>query len=241
MLLSEILDQLARGELSTLANEYDEHESGAMDYGSYDTVIPHINMALTALHSRFPLMSGKLFVQQFESVSDYTLIPANGTAANYEGAYQVDANHYIVDSLADPFVGGILKIERVVDELGEPLTLNKSGDPYSLWLPQFNTLTVPFPSDDKAMVVHYRKNHPKIVNDNLDASTNEVVLPYTYMQCLLLFVAARVHASVPSLEGTNNGAMYEAKYERACMEIENKGIVQKEEAPETKFSSRGFV
>ena len=238
MLLSVILDQLARGELSTLANEYDEHQDGALDYGSYDTVIPHINMALTALHSRFPLMTGQIPIQQFEAVSRYEIIPANGAAQN---GNVIDEAHYVVDTTFNPFINDIIRIEKVTDELGVDMYLNNPGEPTSLWMPQFNTLTVPYPSNDLTMTVHYRKNHPIILNNDLDPETNEVTLPYAYLQCLLLFVAARVHASVPSLEGTNNGAMYEAKYERACMEIERQGIVHKAEDPQTKFQNQGWA
>lgn len=238
MLLSEILDQLAQGELSTLSGEHDDHEDGAMDYGSYDTIIPHINLGLTALHARFPLQTGQVTIQQFQDVSKYYIDPAY-TAAKNSG--NVTINYYIVDSEADPYPNNIIKIERVVDELGEEFPLNKAGDPESLWMPQFDCLTVPFPANNIAMVVHYRANHVKISNEDLDPATTQVTLPQAYLRCLLLYVAARVHASVPSLEGTNNGAMYEAKYERACLDLENQGIMHKEEAPETKFQARGFV
>ena len=238
MLLSAILDQLAKGELSTLANEYDEHTSGALDYGSHESVIPHINLGLTALHTRFPLRKGKVIVQQFEAVSTYYLELDYAASTN---SNVTDPTHYIADTNVSPFLSNILRIEKVIDELGELLPLNDPSEDTSLWMPQFNALEVPFPSDNVTMTVHFRANHPEVTNDDFDPETTKVLLPQAYLNCLLLFVAARVHASVPSLEGTNNGAMYEAKYERACMEIEHKGMVHKDESPQTKFSSRGFV
>lgn len=238
MLLSEILNQLAQGELSTLAGEYDDQEDGALDYGANDTVIPHIQLGLTALHARFPLQTGQVTIQQFEAVSEYFIHPALGASQNGD---VVDASHYIVDTVARPYPNNIIRIEYVKDELGETLPLNKPSDPTSLLMPQFNALTVPFPSDNVTMVVHYRANHVELINDDLDPTTTIVTLPQAYLRALLMFVAARVHASVPSLEGTNNGAAYEAKYERACFDLENQGIQHKEQAPEIKFQSRGFV
>jgi hypothetical protein len=77
------------------------------------------------------------------------------------------------------------------------------------------------------LAVVYRADHPKISSYLASASplSTEIYLPVSHLEPLLYFVASRVFNPM----GMDPGAMHEgnnyfAKYEGACLQLENWGL-----------------
>lgn len=235
MLLSEIFDQLAYGELSKL------HVSGENGEGirpeHYNSMVSHINLGLTKLHTRFALRTSEVIVQLNEGVNTYSLSSKYSVSAN-----QSDVPFkYIIDTPEAPFTDNILKVERVVDELGEVVFLNDSDEIYSVYTPTYNTLQVPEPSDEMSLCVLYRANHPKLSTGNVDPSTVEVDIPETHLEALLYFIAARVHSSIPDINGNTESSIFEFKYEQSCQRLITEGVEIRDNNSIDKLRSNGWV
>jgi len=210
MNLQEIFDQLTYGELSQLS--IGGGEAGVINKNNYKRIIPHINLALTALYKRFSLKENRIsFPLQY-------------------GGYG-----YNLD------VDDILKIERVLTDLDEELSLNDESDKYSCFTTSLTTLIVAKDIVDKAidlpdylkttsLTVVYRANHPKLsyngrdlqLGDVEDLLFDEVIfeLPDSHLEPLLLFIAARMMTplGVGQFEG-QAGNNYMKKYELACEQL----------------------
>lgn len=221
MLLQEIFDQLTYGELSQLS--IGGGEAGVIKLSNYKRIVPHINLALTALHKRFNIK---------ESNVTFILQP-NG----YSYLLQVE---------------DIIKIERVLTDDGFALGLNDGADKYSCFTPSIKVLNIAADIVDKAsdlpeqlktisVNVVYRANHAYLVVDDVDADT-PVDLPYIYLEPLLLFVAARVMAPLGTgqFEGLA-GNTYMAKYEAACQQITDKGLQIDTSSNTDRLYSKGWI
>jgi hypothetical protein len=96
MLLSELFDRLATGELS----QHKFGKSGAILEDDRPAIINQVNMGLTALHTHFPLVEKEAQVLQQEGVLEYTLpdptVIRIETAYNAEGV-QVPLNQGMLD------------------------------------------------------------------------------------------------------------------------------------------------
>lgn len=200
MKLSEVLDQLSFGELSSLAASgigLDDAETGDAFEGIPETdqpkVIKAVKMGLTALYSRFRLKENY-----------YLLSVVDG-----KSIYEIDASD-------------LLKIESIYQGGIEHL-LNLKHDPESFRTLTYNKLAVPDTLDRDTYRVEYRANHPDIESCSgvYDPSCVDIELPIPYLQALLYFVAARlitpVGLSGDSQEGNNYAMMYESK----CRELES--------------------
>ena len=203
MFLQEVFDLLRNGELSQLS--IGGYEAGFISRANQEKVIPHINLGLSAIYQRFPLKEIRV---------SFNLVPNS-----YRYTLKVD---------------DINKIERVFTDSDYELTLNNEIDPYTIRTPSLKTLVVPsdivntvttLPDElvTSAIEVIYRASHPKLIAEDPDLDPDELQLelPYTHLQALILFVAARMHTPAGSgqFEGII-GNMYYQRYEAAMQELE---------------------
>lgn len=248
MKLKEIFDQLTYGELSQLS--IGGGEAGAIAPANYDRVLAHINLALTALYKRFPLKEGRITIElqpgrlTYPIHSKYAVSSTNST----------ELVRYIKDSVSEPFKDDIHKIERVYASGGLEFGLNDLEDPFSMMTPTATVLRVPAsivtpPVDlDEQLVtttlqVVYRANHGLIaaVGEALDPEAVEVELPYSHLEPLLYFVAARVHTPTGMSNETNMGNTYAAKYEQSCLEIETRNLRVDNVSQPDRLTRNGWV
>lgn len=221
MKLSEIFEQLTSGELSQLAISSDPAR-----------MIPHINLGLTALYKRFPLKEGRFTLLLQDNQLLYPLL--SKYAVNNRSSRETV--RYIQDTAASPFKDDLQKIEKVIVDSGLEVGLNDEADEFSVFTPAANTLRIPAvyvaPTPNtppeyltETMQVVYRASHPKIPTDletyDLETLGNMTLeLPYSHLEPLLLFVAARVHTPTGMMNETNMGNTYAVKYEQACQHLE---------------------
>lgn len=220
MKLDYILEQLTYGEL-------DNHSlttQGALLVTDYPKIISHLNAGLTALHTAFPIRKETIHVQQYAEISTYFLT----TDYSVSNAASTQPIKYIVDTVGDPFLDNILKIDSVTDELGIEYYLNVANQCQSLTTPIHNALNVPVPLDTNLMTVKYRAEHPKISAINLNIATTEISIPSFLIKALTLFIGSRIYSSHTTLEGVQIANNMEAKYDAEILKIDYYGMVGKD-------------
>lgn len=248
MNLQEVFDQLTYGELSQLS--IGGNEAGAISASNYNRMVPHVNLALTALYKRFPLKEGRLTV---ELQSDRTTYPIQSKYAVSSRSSR-EAVRYIKDSTNSKFLDDIHKIERVCTSLGFEFSLNDESDPYSMLTPSATVLEVPkaiaeqsvdLPDQLKTqfLVLVYRANHPKIVADGtyLEPETIQLELPESHLEPLLLFIASRIHTPTGMTNETNMGNTYYTKYEAACQQLEVTNLRVDQGSQNTRLQRNGWA
>lgn len=216
MLLSNLFRQLSFTELSNLV--IGGEGSGVISPLHYPRLITQINAALTALHSRFPLLEKELTLQLMDEVAQYYFRPEHSVSTG------TDYYRYIVDSPFDPFVNDILRVEQVFDELGCELMLNNESECCSLFTPSFDSLLVTRPMKETILRVSYRANHPAIPLDVAEPSTVVVNVPVTHEKALSFYVAGQIYSSMNGQEHTLKGQEFLQKYEMECQFIEDKNL-----------------
>lgn len=248
MKLSEIFTQLTYGELSQLS--LGGSETGEIPEASYPKIIPHVNLAMTALHKRFPLKEGRLTVNLQEGRMTYPLTSAYAVG-NRRSRELV---RYIADSIAEPFEDDILKIEQVLTSKGHELGLNDESDVYSCFTPTSTTLRVPMALVDSSVdvpenkvtssltVVYRAMSTPITIGTaGLDPTRVEVELPYSHLEPLLLYIASRLHNPIGMTNEFHVGNSYAAKYEMACQELEVKNLRVDQGSQNNKLERNGWV
>lgn len=228
MTLQEIFDQLTYGELSQIS--IGGGEAGVIDANNHERVLSYVNLALLALYKRFPLKEAELTVQLMPPLREYQL-HSQFAFANLDSYEPI---RYIMDTASSPFQDDLLKVERVYGDSGFEFSLNNLDDIYSIRTPRANFLVAPQdivePPNDLAdelkteqLRVAYRAKHPilRTQSGELEPDEVEVELPYSHLEPLLLFIAARAHTPL-GMQGTegNLGNLYMQKYELACQQLE---------------------
>lgn len=223
MKLSEIFEHLTVGELSQVftGGEYGEGITAANRH----KLISHINLGLNELHKRFFLREART-----------SLYLARGLEQ-----YQVEEKD-------------LLKIEQIRLPDDRELLLNDENAAIKVLAKSWNSLRIPTASVDKLLdeekvpnlVVVYRAQHPILGEREIAQEPDrvEIDLPYSHVWPLLLFVASRVMNPIGSAGGAtdyHDGNNYAAKYEQACREIEQYGLVLSRDAEEDTFRQRGWV
>lgn len=234
MLLSEIFEQLTYGELSQLKLGGSNGE-GILS-ANYPAVVAHINLGMTELYKKFPLSVKEVSIQQYASISTYFLNPIYGINSG-----TTEPIKYIIDSAGSPFVDTVFKIEEVLDTDELPIKLNDRNTTGSVFTPQYNSIKLPAPNDTDITIVRYRSGHTKIDVAGLDPETKEVELPIILLEALLLYVAARVYAGAPSLDGSNESQIHLAKFAAACNRVKDEDLINEENYANTKLEIKGWA
>ena len=238
MKLQEILDLLANGELSQIS--IGGQDAGVINAANREKVVGAINLALTALHTRFNLREGRLTVHLNENVTIYQLDKSKVGLTPTETKY-LEQNGQLF-ALKDT----LLKVERVYTEAGKELDLNVLSNPFTLRTPRYDLLEVPevmvreHPNrpdilKTSTLEVYYRANHPKLgkwangfpddtAQGEDDAEFITVDLPNAYLTALCFWVASRFMNPTGMANEFHAGNSYYAKYEAECQRIEAEGL-----------------
>jgi hypothetical protein len=215
MKLQEVFDQLSAGEFSQLS--IGGAAAGVIDETNYSKVIGHVNLGLTALYRRFNLKTGNLVLRMEEDRYMYQL--HSSMAVSKGGTY-------LIDTVLEPFLDDIIKVERVVDEVAVDLPLNDAADSMSVFTPSSLRLSVPIELTLQDLLIVYRADHPKIVvgDSFMSPEDVELELPPTHLEALLYYVASRVNNPIGMNNEFHAGNSYAAKYEMVCKQLEEGGL-----------------
>lgn len=210
MKVSDAFQELCYGELNT----HRLADSGAISPENYSRMIHHLNMGLLALYTRFPLLVKELTLQQKSWITVYKLKKEHAVTD------PSDEVKYIIDSRFDPFIGDLIRVEEVSDEVGDVVELNSTDHDKVALTPSMDTLEIPNPTDTNVLFVTYRAKHPQLVSVD-----SEILLPQHLLGALYAYTGMRVYAGGTSQEQLTKGAELESKYERICQKMELDGMV----------------
>lgn len=229
MRLSYIFEQLTYGELSQLS--LGGSDNIGIQPADYVGILPYINLALTELHKRFDLKLSEVIIQQYDELQLYTL-HSDYAESNTESQ---EPYKYIMDSVYQPFVDDVLKIESVFNEDGEELFLN---DPTAVWTintPSFNVIQIPYPEKENTLLVTYRANH-EIIYDSaiIDPANVEIKIPHTLLEALLLYIAHRKYANLHTDNDPEVNNLL-AKFEASCARVKALGLINDDNTTNTKL------
>ena len=248
MNLQEVFEQLSVGEFSQMS--IGSQEAGEINETNWNRVIPHINLGLTAIYTRFNLKEGRLLLDLLPDRSTYPL-HSDYAVSNLRSQM---LERYILDTEDAPFEDDLLKVEKVITEPGARLALNDGANPWSVLTPNMKTVVIPkaileknpdLPDDlktDKLEII-YRANHRKIIIPlgYFNPEREELEIPESHLAALLYFVASRVHNPIGMVNEFHAGNSYAAKYEMECQRLENAGLAIDVGESNTRFESGGWV
>lgn len=249
MQLSDLYEQLSQGELRHMFAGLDG--SGEIDYSDQARIINFANRGLKRLYTRFVHSRGYVDIQLDAEISNYSL-------TNKHAVSNVDvanlAPRYILDSVADPFTGDMVKVLAVRNEGSEyesqkDLRINDRGGSPKVKTVTYNQIYIKDPTEDfiqyaedgiVKLSIEYQKLH-SIIPTDADETTEITLLPLLE-EALVFFVAGRVFSAIPSESNTIQAQTCFKEYERLCLMTEEDDLVQESSSEEdTKLSDRGFI
>jgi len=234
MFLSEVFEQLTYGELAQLS--IGGLPSGGILPADYPRLVTNINAALIELYTVFPLKTSQLSLQLYEHIALYTL-HSDYALSN---SSSTEPYKYIIDTETAPFKNDILLVDNVFNEVGDEYPINESKEEYSVFLPSYNQIQVPFSQDENALAIVYRASPELLITSNIDPESTWVPIPYQLMSCLIAFVLNKIHSSIGS-GTTSDAGMYFNKYKEEVNIVKNLGLSITETSFNEKLDTGGWV
>ncbi|RWB40457.1 MAG: hypothetical protein EOQ44_25285 [Mesorhizobium sp.] len=241
MKIIDLFRELSFGELSNLA--ISNSGSGQIIEEKQPQLVQYTNNALLALHTRFMLVEKQLLLEQVASITNYHLTRKYAVQTGADVDFR-----YIKDLPEAPFTGDLIRIISVHGSDGQcsyEYVLNDVDNQNSLFTPQPNVLQIPRPIDGLPTAVVYQASHAKL-DDRIDGPDNilnqTIDIPIYLENALRLFVAYKVFSHMNGQENIVKSQEYLGAYEAACLEIEQRDLVnQTFSTSHCKLEQRGFV
>lgn len=203
MLVNTIIDDLRFGELSAHGMFMTDDLSGK----DRSRLVHHMNVALTELYTRFPLLTRELTLVQIEGRTLYPLRLEH----RVEMGNMVDYDHYIMDSDNFPFTGDLVRVLGAYTEDGTELQINDSTAQCVITTPAVDVVELPIVVPMEALFLIYQAKHEEV---NLD--TVEIHLPVNFKPALLAYIAYRVYSGGTAQDHSAIAQMMLQKYELFC-------------------------
>ena len=232
MKLNELFSNLSFGPLANLSVGGDG--IGMIPFEHEARLTSFVNKSLLALFSRFPLLEKEVIVRAYDGK---TLYPLKKIYADTDAT--VVPQKFIADSAVDPFLEDVIKILAIYDELGQPMPLNNTGEPTSLFTPLFDMVQIPLPKTGDIYYVLYRGKHPVLVPGVADQDVN---IPDILQTALEAHVAYQVFSPMNGQEHKATASEHLSTYEMLCSNIEMQDLLQTSSVSNhDKLEARGFV
>lgn len=239
MNLQNLMSQLAYNELSGLFLA--TSPSGQIDEESFPRVLSAVNSSLTDLYTRFVLSEKELHILCLANKTNYVLKPEFATMNPTPGI------KYILDTPDYPFTGDLIRILSVTDEIGYQVSINDRGRRGSIYIPQYNTIQVNNPANDKMLSVLYQARHPTLVMEDPDdiyfsRDQQAVDVPPALEEALRVRVAFHIFSAMERKENSAQIVNLASRYEMLCAQAENKNLLNDSTISTTnKLGHRGFI
>ena len=231
MKLQEVFDQLATGELSQIS--IGGTKMGVIDETNYAKILNHVNLGLKDLYKRFAIRNGRITLLLQPNQEMYPL-----TSAFLVGNLKSrEPTRHLLQSPGEVFKDDLLKVEKVMVPNGPELPINVGNNALSVITSTSTRLYVPLeivnqgpeiPEEYRttSLMLHYRAGHPhlSLPMGMFDPTKVEIQLPDSYLNALLLFIAARVHAPVGMAEEGRAANPWYSKYEAECSRLKGDNL-----------------
>jgi hypothetical protein len=232
MLLSELFERLALGELS----QHKYGKNGVIEAADYPAIIHQLNIGLTKLYTRFPLSTKELIVEQYDTIKGYML--SSEYAQTNEASTQ--ETKYILDCVENPFTDDLLRVNAVYTGCGKEIALNDGNAECSWFLPLFNQLQIPEPVLGELALVVYQAKHPKIATDA--ALTTVINIPSFLEEALQAYIASRCFISLGNQSSGALSAYFSNLYEERVNAVDRMNMLPLQDMDgNSKLIQKGFM
>ena len=205
----------------------------------FPAIINALNLELTQLYSRFPVLEKEVAFRRFPEISMYHLI-RRYCRSNDESK---ELYKYILDTKDNPFLGDILKIENAYTESGQHIVLNDNNNPRAWFTPSFDTIQIPNTTDiDTRIAIIGYKAKPEHIDPNTTDFEKDIYIPSYLEEPMIYGITMRVAERLPTQTGMQVVQMAQAKYKELCDNVDTLNLFHENNvSTNIKLGMRKFV
>ena len=205
----------------------------------FPAIINALNLELTQLYSRFPVLEKDVAFRRFPEISLYHLT-RRYCRSNDESK---ELYKYILDTHDNPFLGDILKIENAYTESGQHIVLNDNNNPRSWFTPSFDTIQIPNTTDiDTRIAIIGYKAKPEHIDPNTTDFEKDIYIPSYLEEPMIYGITMRVAERLPTQTGMQVVQMAQAKYKELCDNVDTLNLFHENNvSTNIKLGMRKFV
>lgn len=209
MKLKRFFEYLTLGELKQLGiGGYEDYKE--IQEEDYPEVVAHINLGLTKLYTRFPLLEKELVLETRLDKYVYLLSSKYAEASGNEDWY-----------IQGEYNNDLIRVNSVY--LGDTeLSINDEFSPSTgVYLPSYNSIQIPFATGAEELTIIYRAQ-PEEVPLDLDF---DIPIPDVLVEALLVYVEYRIRKGMGGEQGVALGQQALQMFEMFCNDVEKKNIL----------------
>ena len=205
----------------------------------FPAIINALNLELTQLYSRYPVLEKDVAFRRFPEISLYHLT-RRYCRSNDESK---ELYKYILDTKDNPFLGDVLKIENAYTESGQHIVLNDNNNPRAWFTPSFDTIQIPNTTDiDTRIAVIGYKAKPEHIDPNTTDFEKDIYIPSYLEEPMIYGITMRVAERLPTQTGMQVVQMAQAKYKELCDNIDTLNLFHENNvSTNIKLGMRKFV
>lgn len=205
----------------------------------FPAIINALNLELTQLYSRYPVLEKDVAFRRFPEISIYHLT-RRYCRSNDESK---ELYKYILDTKDNPFLGDILKIENAYTESGQHIVLNDNNNPRAWFTPSFDTIQIPNTTDiDTRIAIIGYKAKPEHIDPNTTDFEKDIYIPSYLEEPMIYGITMRVAERLPTQTGMQVVQMAQAKYKELCDNVDTLNLFHENNvSTNIKLGMRKFV
>ena len=205
----------------------------------FPAIINALNLELTQLYSRYPVLEKDVAFRRFPEISLYHLT-RRYCRSNDESK---ELYKYILDTHDNPFLGDVLKIENAYTESGQHIVLNDNNNPRAWFTPSFDTIQIPNTTDiDTRIAIIGYKAKPEHIDPNTTDFEKDIYIPSYLEERMIYGINMRVAERLPTQTGMKVVQMAEAKYKELCDNVDTLNLFHENNvSTNIKLGMRKFV
>ena len=205
----------------------------------FPAIINALNLELTQLYSRYPVLEKDVAFRRFPEISLYHLT-RRYCRSNDESK---ELYKYILDTKDNPFLGDVLKIENAYTESGQHIVLNDNNNPRAWFTPSFDTVQIPNTTDiDTRIAIIGYKAKPEHIDPNTTDFEKDIYIPSYLEEPMIYGITMRVAERLPTQTGMQVVQMAQAKYKELCDNVDTLNLFHENNvSTNIKLGMRKFV
>ena len=205
----------------------------------FPAIINALNLELTQLYSRYPVLEKDVAFRRFPEISLYHLT-RRYCRSNDESK---ELYKYILDTKDNPFLGDVLKIENAYTESGQHIVLNDNNNPRAWFTPSFDTIQIPNTTDiDTRIAIIGYKAKPEHIDPNTTDFEKDIYIPSYLEEPMIYGITMRVAERLPTQTGIQVVQMAQAKYKELCDNVDTLNLFHENNvSTNIKLGMRKFV
>lgn len=199
-------------------------------------LLPSVNSALRQMYIDHQISQKELVLRTDANITQYFLTVEHAVS---NSAF---VEKYIIDSVGNPYIGDLGRIDEVLDENGCLVySAHENVMGGFVRMPRWDCLTFSTPLDQKEYLVRYRAAAPVMAEDQTDADV-QLMLPPGYVDLLRLKVAERVYGAQKTTESQTKAAQYKAEGKELEARLSGQDTAQEGNFDfDSRMSQKGFI